>query len=284
MNTRTIRHDCVTTRYVEMGEPDNPDVVLLVHDGWFGADGATLYAEVASRLGRHHRVLAPDMLGFGGTDKLVYFDRSMYAYRSAHLGGFVCALLGENSRVHAVGTSMGGSILLRDVVSDEPQVPVHSVVSMSGSGGPWRSKFGARELASYDGTEADIRRMLEHMADEFAGREEFVGARQCNTTMPGHVQALLAAAVKHPAAGPPPPAGAWPEPLASVEVPVTIVAGARDPLMEPGWEQHFAGLSELVRTETLEAKHAPSLDHAEEVVSIITDTVERAAANQGATS
>lgn len=274
---RRVRHDGVLTAYLETTPPaPGADTVLLVHDGWFGADAVTLWSRVVPLLADEFRVVAPDMLGFGGTDKIVYFDRSMYAYRAAHLGSFVRAVCGDQA-VHAVGTSMGGSILLRDAVASEPAVNARTVVSISGSGGPWRSSFGAAELGRYDGTLDDIARVLGHMADAFDGIEQFIEARHANAVAPGHAECLLSNTVRHPGPRPERPADPWPAQLAGVRVPTTVVACQQDPLLEPGWEKHLEGISPLLRTEVIDAKHAPSLDHPDLVAAAIRRTVARAA-------
>jgi pimeloyl-ACP methyl ester carboxylesterase len=274
-----VGHDGFSTHYLEAAPSGTgpAGTVVLVHDGWYGADARTLWARVVPLLAGEFRVLAPDMLGFGRTDKAVYFDRSMYQYRSAHLASFLRAVSTPDEQPHLVGTSMGGSILLRAVSAAKPELAAASVVSISGSGGPWRSAFGVEQLGRYDGRREDIARVLAHMADDFDGYDDVVAARHQNTAIRGHVECLLAAAVKHPApAGTRPPADDWPAPLARVQVPVTVVAGRRDPLLEPGWEQHFSGLSELVSVRVVDTKHAPSLDHPELVAELVRDTVRRA--------
>jgi pimeloyl-ACP methyl ester carboxylesterase len=284
MNSRftsqVAHHDGYATHYLEArpASGEHSDTVLLVHDGWFGADAATLWAAVIELLATDHRVLAPDMLGFGGTDKAVYFDRSMYAYRGAHLASFTRAVCEPGEALHAVGTSMGGSVLVRDVAAEQPRIPARSVLSISGSGGPWRSAFGAQELGRFDGTAEDIERVLDHMADEFDGREAVLQTRFLNSQIRGHAECLLTSSVRHPSLSRSPQPDSWPAPLAGVRVPVTFLAGARDPLLEPGWEQHLTGLSPLVEVSTLDSKHAPSLDHAEDVVQAIRQNIARARA------
>lgn len=274
---KLVEHDGYTTHYLEgTGAGPNAPTVMLVHDGWFGADAATLWSRVIGELAGSFRVIAPDMLGFGGTDKLVYFDRSMYFYRAAHLGSFVRAVCGDGVRVHAVGTSMGGSVLVRDVAADFPQIPVSSVVSISGSGGPWRSAFGAAELGRFDGTSEDIARVLAHMADDFEDYARVLAARYENSEIAGHAECLLSAKVKHPTRTRQAPGGNWPAALASVTVPVTFVGGRRDPLLEEGWEQQLAGVGDSVEVLALDAKHAPSLDQPAVVASLISDAATRA--------
>ncbi|GAA5144923.1 alpha/beta fold hydrolase [Microbacterium pseudoresistens] len=268
---REITHDGVTTTYVEAGNPAG-GTVLLVHDGWYGADAETLWSSVIERLAEDYHVLAPDMLGFGGTSKTVHFDRPMYAYRAQHLGSFVRAVLPNGTSVHGAGTSLGGSLLLRASVSSGAPIPLASVLSISGSGGPWRSEFGAAELGRFEGTAADIERMLEHMAGEFPGRDEFVEARMRNVAAPGHVESMMVGSIKPPAGlqRPPAPApAAWPAALAQVRVPTMVIGCDDDPLLEPGWEKNFEGISRLVTVGTLPARHAPSLDRPDEVSELI---------------
>jgi 2-hydroxymuconate-semialdehyde hydrolase len=65
-------------------------------------------------LAEHHRVVAPDLLGFGQSAKVIDFvdGRGM---RIRHLAGF-CAALGISS-AHFVGNSMGAIMLLTGATS-----------------------------------------------------------------------------------------------------------------------------------------------------------------------
>lgn len=273
--SRSVQHDGVTTHYTESA-PGSARTLLLVHDGWFGADAHTLWWRVAEELAEDFRILAPDMLGFGRTDKAVYHDRSMYRYRAAHLGSFLRAVCEPGEEIHAVGTSMGGSILLRDAVADPPAVPARSIVSISGSGGPWRSAFGTQELGTYGGTVDDIRRVMDHMSDDFDGRDAVIDERHANTGIRGHVECLLAGSLRGPVPSPPPAPDPWPEPLRELGVPVLVLAGRRDPLLEPDWQTHLDDLSPLLTTRAVDTRHAPSLDHPRLVAELVREHVGRA--------
>lgn len=275
LTSHVVRHDGFSTHHLATESTRPRPTLLLVHDGWFGADARTLWSPLMPLLADEFRLLAPDMLGFGASDKLHYYDRTMYAYRAAHLGSFLRAVCTEEEPVHAIGTSMGGSILLRDVVSVDPQLPVRSVVSISGAGGPWRSTFGAQQLGQYEGTIDDIARVMDHMAGDFDGRDGVIADRHANTEIRGHVQCLLAGGVKRPGAMGTPPADPWPIPLRNLVVPVTVVAGEHDPLLEPGWQHQLDGVSPLLKTQQIDARHAPSLDRPALVAGIIRDHVLR---------
>ncbi|WP_236791788.1 alpha/beta fold hydrolase [Amycolatopsis sp. GM8] len=265
MRDNTIQAGSVETHYWEV-TPEHPEAtVVLVHDGAFGSDAYTSWHEIMARLGGRYRVLAPDLLGFGDTDKVVYTDRSPYAFRTAHLAAF-CAALDING-AHFVGHSFGGSLVLRALAAST--LPVLSATSISGSGGPWRVKEAVAELGRFDGTEQDLRRLTALMVDDYPGLDEVLKLRYANTLKPGHVEAVLAGKLKHPTRTPQPAPDSWPEALKSVSVPVLVIAGDRDPLMAAGWTEHLAGLSPAITVHRLDAKHAPNMDQPDTVAALL---------------
>lgn len=219
-------------------------------------------------LAERYRVLAPDLLGYGDSAKVVYLDRQPYAFRIDHLAAF-CAAAGV-AEAHFVGHSFGGSLVLRALAAPSPRLPARSGVSISGSGGPWRTKAATEDLGRFDGTENDIRRMLTMMVDDFPGFADNVRLRYANTRKPGHVEACLALRLKHPA--PIPPAGGgrpWPADLTACPVPVMVVGGERDPLLEADWTDHFQGMSPRISAQRLDGKHAPNIDRPESVAALL---------------
>ncbi len=267
--THTIEAGGFVTRYWECAPPGpSQGTVVLVHDGAFGGDAIGSWGGVMPLLAEHYRVLAPDLLGYGDTDKAVYLDRSPYAFRTAHLAAF-CAAVGVDA-AHFAGQSFGGSLLLRALAAASA-LPARSVVSICGTGGPWRSAKGIDELGRFDGTEDDVRRLVALMVDDYAGFDEAVRVRYANTRKPGHVEACLAARLRHPALPKPGGPGDWPAALRDCPVPTLLVEGTRDDLLEPGWTRHFAGLSPLVWAHRMDARHAPNLDQPAAVAALLRD-------------
>ena len=74
--------------YLEWGASSARPVVCL-HGG---GQTAYMWEELGATLARTHHVLAPDMLGFGGTDKVVYVDRAQYQPRMRQMKWFLEAL------------------------------------------------------------------------------------------------------------------------------------------------------------------------------------------------
>ena len=249
------------THYLEAVPDGEPEAtVVLVHEGAIGADARTCFGDLMPLLAGRYRVLAPDLLGYGDSEKVVFLDSQPYGFRTTHLARF-CAAVGVGAEgAHFVGHSIGGSLVLRALAGSSPRLPAVSGVSISGSGGPWRAAEAVAELGRFDGTEDDVRRILSMMVDDFPGFEENVRRRYANTRKPGHVEACLAMRLKHPAPPAKPAGRPWPEDLRDCPVPVMVIGGTGDVLMEPGWTEHFAGLSPRISARTLDGGHAPNVD------------------------
>jgi pimeloyl-ACP methyl ester carboxylesterase len=269
INEHQVRAGGFRTRYLSAGPEHGAPTVLLIHDGAFGADARVSWLAVIERLADRYRVLAPDLLGYGGTDKAIFFDRSPYEFRIEHLAAF-CAELGVD-QVHAVGASFGGSVVLRALAGARPRLPLLSAVSIAGTGGPGRRPDRHAALAEYDGSEADMRRIVRLMVDDYPGMAEQVLARHRNTMLPGHVEACMAPRLSSPTASPRPPDD-WPAELAGNSIPVLLVAGSRDDLLEPGWLELFGNVPH-VSVRRMNCRHAPNLDRPQELVDLLTDFI-----------
>src|SRR5690606_26697693 len=91
--------------YTEWGAPENPDVVLCVHGlTRNGRDFDTLAAQLAAR----HRVVCPDIVGRGRSDRLADYRGYGFAQYVADCITLIARL--DVERVAWVGTSMGGVI------------------------------------------------------------------------------------------------------------------------------------------------------------------------------
>lgn len=96
----------IQTNYHEMGE-GHP--VVLLHGSGPGVSAWTNWKRVMPELARGNRVLAPDMAGFGYTERKadVTYDIKLWV---KHLIGFLDAL--DLEKVSLVGNSFGGSLAL----------------------------------------------------------------------------------------------------------------------------------------------------------------------------
>lgn len=253
------------TRFLDAGAPET-DVVLLLHDGAWGGSSDVSWSRCIPLLAKQYRVIAPDFLGFGGSDKATFFDRSPYQPRIRQLEGLLEAL-GLRSPVHVVGTSFGGSVALRLLA--ESAFPISSVTSIGGSGGPWKTDVMKEQLSRWDGTRADLARVLRFLMDEDDHFEVQLTARSEAAGIPGHFRAVASAAMPLPESLRYQQPDPWPESVRRRHIPTLLVAGAQDQLFEPDWPEHIARIIPQAVIKRIDSLHSPNLDHPNEVAQLL---------------
>ena len=136
---------------------NNPPVVLL-HGGGPGASGLSNYSRNIEALSRHHRVLIPDMPGYGRSDKHVD-----HADPFGFLADAIRGLLDELglATAHLVGNSYGGAAALR-LALDAPARVGKLVLMGPGGIGTTRAfpTDGLKSLLSYYGGDGPSREKL----------------------------------------------------------------------------------------------------------------------------
>ena len=257
------------TRFLEGGDESAPTVVLI-HDGSFGADASICWEAMLPDLARRYHVFAPDLLGWGGTDKTVYFDRSHYDFRIEHIARF-CETVAIETPTHFVGSSFGGSLVLRAAVERPLRWPFGSGASLSGTGGPYRVLDAFKELTTFDGTIEDSRRIMSLLVGNAGAFEDQVKRRHEGAYRPGHWEAMLAVGLRRPTNTSVDPPGGFPESLAETPVRLLLVEGAKDTLLEPGWAEKLAGFGDHIRAVTMDCAHLPNLERPGELLAVLTD-------------
>ena len=245
------------TAYIEAGNPEAPTIVFM-HDGAFGATAEICWGDVMTRLATDFHVVAPDLQGWGGTDKVVYLDRSPYAGRIAHIRAFCEALNIE--RAHFAGVSFGGSMLMRAMTMPENSLPFDRVVSIAGAGGAFREAAGMAALGEYNPSVEDARRVTELLVTDTAGLDDNIQARYEASIIPGHWEAMMAPRLSNPAIKSERPADTFFDDLAVATVPTLLIEGSADPLMETGWAAKTAGNNPHFQTLVVEYGHEPNLE------------------------
>ncbi len=88
---RTVFVGDIKTHFLEAGE--GPELVLL-HGGEYGASAEITWKKNIGPLAERFHVIAPDMLGWGGTDKIYNFSDPagyrIWASRHTRDTGFGC--------------------------------------------------------------------------------------------------------------------------------------------------------------------------------------------------
>ncbi|OZD06585.1 hypothetical protein CH275_10270 [Rhodococcus sp. 06-235-1A] len=258
-----------STRFLTAGSRHSVPVVLL-HDGAWGGCSSVTWGPSIPTLARTHYVIAPDMLGFGGTDKTVFFDRNPYDFRIEHLIQFLDAV-GIEEPVHVIGNSFGGSVALRMLATYATSQRIRSVVSVAGTGGPWRTPLAMSNLGHWDGTEKDLQRIVALLVGTGPAAERHLGDRLRWASEPGHYRALASPGLEIPAPlQQPRPADLWPVHLSGCMTPVLLVAGTDDLLLDPGWTEHLERVLENCTTEWMDCLHSPNISHPKDLSAVIT--------------
>jgi pimeloyl-ACP methyl ester carboxylesterase len=241
------------THYFEAGA-GHP--LVLLHSGEFGGCAELSWEFNIGPLGEHFHVLAPDWLGFGKSEKLFSFE-DMQALRIRHIAAFLETLGIE--KAHFIGNSMGGGQLARAAVMDPPAFPIVKMI-LGGAGGFAPRNESRETLNSYDGTREHMRRVVETVVQraDLRSDETYIDRRHEISLEPGAWECTAAARLKMPGRA---SSGRGATDFKKIKFPTLIIAGAKDPLRNPGYSDELhaevAG-SELVKL--AEAGHCPQID------------------------
>lgn len=272
-STTTIND--LETRYLHGGSGEH--TVVFLHDGAWGASSdVTWGAVLPSAAADGYRVIAPDLLGFGGSAKSVRLDQSPFGFRVRHVFGLLDDV-GVSGPVHLVGNSFGGSLALRALTDPEMRSRIASVTTISGTGGPWRSAASA-QLGPFDGTEEDMHRIVDLLCGDYDGMAEQVTARLAWAREPGHYAATMAI---HQTIPEPlqvaRPADLYPAPLGDVSTPVLLFECLDDVLVDVGWTKHLVDLMPQARVVEVPRRHAPNITHPEQTWATISTFLQEVA-------
>lgn len=255
IHRRTAVVDGLVTSYLEAGEGDP---VVLLHGGEFGASAELGWERNIAALAAHYRVLAPDMLGFGQSAKVVDFNDGR-GMRIRHVTRF-CAALGIDS-AHFVGNSMGAIMLLTHTTSGSPVLPVRTMVVICGGGEIQRNRY-VDALYDYDATLPAMRRIVEALFYDasYPVDDDYVRRRYESSIAPGAWEAVAAARFRRPGAAPPPtPSSA--RAYQRIDVPTLVVEGGGDKLLPVGWAKQVADQIPGGRSAVVDAAgHCPQIE------------------------
>lgn len=270
---RTAVIDGLFTSYLEAGDGDP---VILLHGGEFGISAEIGWEKTIPVLAAEYRVLAPDMLGFGRSAKVIDFNDGR-GMRIRHVARF-CEELGIGS-AHFVGNSMGAINLLVDATSQAPQLPMRSLVAICGGGEIQRNQH-MNALYDYDATLPAMRRIVEALFHDpsYPADDDYVGRRYESSIAPGAWEALAAARFKRPGA-PPPPSPSSTRAYERVTVPTLVIEGACDKLLPPGWAKEIADQIQHGRSAVVDAAgHCPQIEQPSAVNGLLLDFLSKVAA------
>ena len=178
----------VKTHYVSCGEGDP---IVLVHGGGPGASGATGWTHALPALSKKFRVYAPDLIGFGDSDKPT-IEYSLQTFVE-HIAGFIDAL--NLKAVRLAGVSQGAYIAIKYVLDNPGRVKSVALIS-TGSVATACGLEAAAQTATRTGkftryfdasSKEAVRSFLEMIVnDKSKISDELVELRYQNARKPGH--------------------------------------------------------------------------------------------------
>ena len=175
----------VKTNYLEAGK--GPDVVLIHGSG----PGVTAYANwrlVIPKLGEDFHVVAPDMVGFGFTDRPDDVEYSVQTWADQTVG--LMDSLGIQ-KAHVVGNSFGGAIALR-IATQHPD-RVDRMVLMGSMGVDFPITEGLDRVWGYEPSFENMRKVLDVFAfDRKLVPDELAEVRYRASMQPGFQESFAA--------------------------------------------------------------------------------------------
>ena len=169
----------IRTNFLEAGS--GGDTVVLIHGSGPGVTAYANWRGVLPALGEHFRVYAPDMVGFGYSDRPEGIRYGLDVWADQTLG-FMDAM--GIQKAHLVGNSFGGGIALR-IATRHPD-RVGKLVLMGSMGVDFPITEGLDNVWGYDGTLEGMKKVMGFFAyDTSLTGGDLAQARYEGATQPG---------------------------------------------------------------------------------------------------
>lgn len=247
------------TSYLVAG-PESAEPMVLLHDGAWGGAAVTSWPDrLIKYLAKKYFIIAPDLYGFGQSSKIVQFDVPPFEFRIHQLAELLDRLKLGDRRAHFVGSSFGGGLALRAATTPWFSWRMKSATSIAGTGGPYRTKVSTEELAHFDGSFEDMKRVVMTMTGDFEAIDDYVSARLRTATDPAHYRAVAAPGIQTPFGPQPRQDDNYPQSLNGVQFPVHLVTGNEDPLVEAGWAEKILETVPHVQVHRHSGRHSPNI-------------------------
>lgn len=218
----------VRTHYLEAG---NGPPLILLHSGEYGSSAEISWRHNIPGLSKHFRILAPDLPGWGDSDKVYSFSERT-GFRVRHVAEF-CRAMGVESAFF-IGSSFSGGLLLNAAGSANNILPIDKLITVGGGGDLAKDPTARDVLQTYDGSPEHMRRALQVLFyDEKWWSDELVAEKQESALKPGAWEAISAARLRRPGET---FVTQFPDSRPEdIKVPTLIVAGADDQIKDPDW-------------------------------------------------
>jgi pimeloyl-ACP methyl ester carboxylesterase len=176
----------IRTNYLEAGSGDQ--TVLLIHGSGPGVTSYANWRLVIPSLAEHFRVIAPDMVGFGFSDRPADVSYGLDTWADQTVG--LMDALGIQ-KAHMVGNSFGGGIALR-IATQHPD-RVGKLVLMGSMGVPFQITEGLERVWGYEPSVENMREVLNtFVSNQDRIDDELARSRYEGSIQPGFQEAFSA--------------------------------------------------------------------------------------------
>jgi pimeloyl-ACP methyl ester carboxylesterase len=154
---QSIEANGIRTNYLEAGS--GTENVVLIHGSGPGVTAYSNWRLVLPALGEDFHVFAPDMVGFGYSDRPADVDYNVQTWADQTVGFMDAMGIGK---AHLIGNSFGGAIALR-IATQHPE-RVDDMVLMGSMGVDFPITEGLDAVWGYEGTIESMRGVLDYFA------------------------------------------------------------------------------------------------------------------------
>ena len=147
-----IEVDDVNTHYHETGQGET---VLLIHGSGPGVTAWANWRLMIPKLSENFHILAPDMVGFGYTDRPENVEYNVETWTN-HLIRFIEKTV--DKPVHIIGNSLGGALALH-IIKKRPDI-AKKVVLMGAAGLSFPITYGLDQVWGYEPSIENMKKLL----------------------------------------------------------------------------------------------------------------------------
>ena len=263
---RTLLVGDIKTHFLEAGS--GPDLVLL-HGGEYGASAEITWRHNFATLARSFHVVAPDIVGWGQTDKLYSFTDPA-GLRIRHMQRFLEAL--DIGNAFFVGNSAGGGLILRASVRQPAPLQIRKMVTICGNASVFKTNSQA-DLENYTPSLDNMKKIVQLLYHDARWHtDENIRERYDSSIIPGAWETLSAARLRSPAHQARSTTEEFVKQLSQLTVPLLIMSCEHDPLNQPDWDVNFQKIVPDSRVyRFMRSSHEPQIEETEEFDRVLTE-------------
>jgi len=262
---RTTLIGDIKTHFLEAG--NGPDLVLL-HGGEYGASAEITWRYNIEELAKRFHIVAPDILGWGQTDKLYSFSDPA-GLRIKHIQRLLEAL--GIGKAFFVGNSAGGGLILRASVRQPAPFQIEKMVSICGNASVFKTNSQA-DLENYTPSLENMKKIVALLYHDSKWQsEENICERYESSIIHGAWETLSAARLRSPAHQTRSTTEEFVKQLAQLTIPLLIMSCDHDLLNQCDWDINFQKIVPGSKVHRFKrSSHEPQIEEAEEFNRVLT--------------